>query len=46
MASIKLKEQEDLIEVIPIQHCTSANIKVEGNYTVKIPGNYILVFGK
>ncbi|KAI7886434.1 hypothetical protein K492DRAFT_233447 [Lichtheimia hyalospora FSU 10163] len=44
MASIKLKEQEDLIEVIPIQHCTSANIKVEGNYTVNIPGNYILVF--
>ncbi|KAI8147715.1 Oxysterol-binding protein-domain-containing protein [Fennellomyces sp. T-0311] len=44
LASVKLKEQEDLIEVIPIQHCVSANVKVEGHYVVQVPGNYILVF--
>ena len=46
LASVKLKEQGDLIEVLPIQHCVSANIKVEGSYIVQEPGNYILVFGK
>ena len=46
LASVKLKEQGDLIEVLPIQHCISANIKVEGSYTAQEPGNYILVFGK
>ncbi|KAI9482535.1 Oxysterol-binding protein-domain-containing protein [Zychaea mexicana] len=44
LASVKLKEQEDLTEVLPIQHCVSANVKVEGSYVVQEPGNYILVF--
>lgn len=45
-ASAKLKELEDLLEVLPIQYCNSANTKVEGFYVAKEPGNYVLVFGE
>ncbi|KAG0171880.1 hypothetical protein DFQ28_006578 [Apophysomyces sp. BC1034] len=43
-ASNKLREQEDFVEVIPIDHCNSADIKVEGSYVVHQPGNFVLVF--
>ncbi|KAI8888378.1 hypothetical protein K501DRAFT_24691 [Backusella circina FSU 941] len=33
-------------EIIPIQHTHSSNHKIEGQYQVDEPGNYVLVFGK
>ncbi|KAI7905217.1 Oxysterol-binding protein-domain-containing protein [Cokeromyces recurvatus] len=44
IASEKLKERVDLVEIIPIEYINSAKTKIEGSYTVHDPGNYILVF--
>ncbi|KAL0144932.1 Oxysterol-binding protein-domain-containing protein [Mucor lusitanicus] len=44
IASEKLKEKNDWVELIPIEHVNSVKAKVEGSYTVCDSGNYILVF--
>ncbi|KAF7726191.1 hypothetical protein EC973_008989 [Apophysomyces ossiformis] len=43
-ASNKLRGQDDFVEIIPIDHCNSADVKVEGSYVVRQPGNFVLVF--
>ncbi|KAI8984223.1 Oxysterol-binding protein-domain-containing protein [Mycotypha africana] len=44
VASEKLKEREDWVELVPIEYVNSVKTKVEGSYTVQESGNYILVF--
>ncbi|KAL9537681.1 hypothetical protein MBANPS3_011556 [Mucor bainieri] len=44
IASEKLREKNDWVELIPIEHVNSVKAKVEGSYTVHDSGNYILVF--
>lgn len=44
VASQKLADNMD--EVLPIEHCNSADNKVSGQYVVEEPGSYALVFGK
>lgn len=46
IASEKLREKNDWVELIPIEHVNSVKAKVEGSYTVHDSGNYILVFGR
>jgi hypothetical protein len=40
-----LREKDDWIELIPIEHVNPVKAKVEGSYTVRNAGNFILVFG-
>lgn len=44
VASQKLAD--NMVEIIPIEHCNSADNKVSGHYVVDEPGSYALVFGK
>ncbi|KAG1121939.1 hypothetical protein G6F42_011945 [Rhizopus arrhizus] len=44
IASEKLREKNDWVELIPIEHVNSVRAKVEGSHTVHDSGNYILVF--
>jgi hypothetical protein len=36
----------DLIEILPIQHYDSGSGTIRGEYTVKEPGSYVVVFGR
>lgn len=44
VASQKLAD--NMVEILPIEHCNSADNKVSGHYVVDEPGSYALVFGK
>lgn len=46
IASEKLREKNDWVELIPIEHVNSVRVKVEGSHTVHDSGNYVLVFGR
>lgn len=39
------KLADNLVEILPIEHCNSADNKVSGHYLVDEPGSYALVFG-
>jgi oxysterol-binding protein-related protein 3/6/7 len=40
------KLADNLVEILPIEHCNSADNKVSGHYFVDEPGSYALVFGR